>query len=396
MKRFIIVALLSLTPSLRAEDEGWLGDLRQEQQATEQLNQEAKAPGISPAAAAEIERQRQESLKKIETIADKRPENPAANLAVSKSLASVEEAPRAIPYAERGLKLAEKSGDPKIIRDALLTGSEVYAKAGRYDLARVRAERILKDNPKDKDALALYMQVKDRGAGSASAAKGSPVAGAGGASGASAGASAGALAAEAARGPGVAMTSASSLEAQKQIALGWSRIKLDPAAALKNFEAAITADPKGAATRVQRSRARLETGDARGALGDANDAVGFDPRLGEAYAARAEANRALGRSEADLLEDYEQAARLDGRFTDAYKTALARVGPTAQAGSAEGKGAAGESAPGGFGPLALLRRSPQSWGIFAFLCAMLAAAGGIIVPLALKRRRSDEDGSPPR
>ena len=126
--------------------------------------------------------------------------------------------------------------------------------------------------------------------------------------------------------PGVAMTNAGSLEAQKQMALGWSRIKLDPAAALKNFEAAITADPKSAAVRVQRSRARREAGDAAGARGDANDAIGMQPGLGEAYAARAEANRALGRAAADLLADYEQAAKLDGSFTDAYKMVLTQVG----------------------------------------------------------------------
>lgn len=202
------------------------------------------------------------------------------------------------------------------------------------------------------------------------------------------------------RGPGVAMTNAGSLDAQKQIALGWSRIKLDPAAALKNFEAAITADPKSAAVRVQRSRARREAGDAAGALGDANDAIRMQPDLGEAYAARAEADRSLGRAEADLLADYEAAAKLDGRFTDAYKTALIRsgAGDDAVAISKEkstGKGGLAEaSTPAG--PLGLLERAPRYWGLFAFMFAMLAAAGGIIVPLMLKKKRSGEDGSLPR
>lgn len=121
----------------------------------------------TPAETKSLQKEKETVIGQIAGIADKRPDNPAAQLAVGKSLASVEEAPRAIPYAERGLRLAEASGDKKMIREALLTGSEVFYKAGNYALARERAQRILKDNPKDKDALALYMQVKDRGAASA-------------------------------------------------------------------------------------------------------------------------------------------------------------------------------------------------------------------------------------
>ncbi|MDD5304594.1 MAG: hypothetical protein PHS14_15975 [Elusimicrobia bacterium] len=316
---------------------------------------------------------------------------------MSRSLASVSEAPRAVPFAERGLKLAEASGDPKMIRDALMTGSEIYYKTGQYDLARDRAERILKDNPRDKDALSLYMQVKGRGEASSSAPSGG-AAGSGGAESAgrpAPGQAAGART-DAPRGPGVEMTSAGSLEARKQIALGWSRIKLDPKEALKFFEAAITADPLNAAVRVQRSKARAEAGDAEGALGDADDAIRMEPGLGEAYAARAEAKRALGRKEAELLEDLKTAAELDGRFTEAYKAAVLRVGALANdGGEAAGKsGLSGASAPDG--PLGLLLHSPKYWGLFAFLCAMLAAAGGLIVPLVLRRRRSGEDGSRPR
>lgn len=356
-------------------------------------------PNLPPEEATRLREEKAGAVEKIESIANSEPKDTETQLEVSKSLASVAEAPRAVPYAERGLKLAETSGDPKMIREALLTGSEVYYKAGNYDLARARAERILKDNPKDKDAMALYMQVKGRGAATASGGAAGSGAGAAGQSGKATGGPAGSAATQGATsGPGVAMTNAGSLEAQKQMALGWSRIKLDPAAALKNFEAAITADPKSAAVRVQRSRARREAGDAAGALGDANDAIGMEPGLGEAYAARAEANRALGRAEADLLADYEAAAKLDGRFTDAYKTVLTSVGGGETA-SAEGQksgkgGATGASAPAG--PLGLLERSPKYWGLIAFICAMLAAAGGIVVPLALKKRRSGEDGSLPR
>ncbi len=390
MKPLIIAALLFVSAG-RAQDDGWAEDLRNDQQEVEQLARDAKVPGITPETASELERQRLESVKRIETIADNRPDNPAAQLAVGKSLASVEEAPRAIPYAERGLALAESSGDPKLVREALLTGSEVYAKAGRYDLARERAERVLKTNPRDKDALALYMQVKGRGAASAASPTGGKTAGAYGAAGS---ASAGAPAAAA---PGAAMTSPASLEARKQIALGWSRIKLDPAAALKSFEAAITADPMNAAVRVQRSKARLAAGDFPGALGDSDDAIRMDPRLGEAYAARAEAKRALGRAEAELVTDYEAAANLDGRFAEAYKAVVTRLSASAEGGaSASGPGdgstAAGLPPPGG--PLGLLARSPKKWGLIALLCVLAALAGGLFAPLLLKRRRSPDAGAP--
>lgn len=397
MKNLLLSAFFVFSIAAHADDdEGWPIKVNAVEARITTITTQAQNPSNTAQQNAALQDERKEAVNQLAGIADKRPENPAANLAVSKSLASVAEAPRAVPYAERGLKLAETSGDKKMIREALLTGSEVYYKAGNYDLARARAERILKDNPKDKDAMALYMQVKGRGAATATS---------GGAAGQNAGSTSGTAAAAATQGatsgPGVAMTNTGSLEAQKQIALGWSRIKLDPAAALKNFEAAITADPKSAAVRVQRSKARREAGDAAGALGDANDAIGMQPDLGEAYAARAEANRALGRAEADLLADYEQAAKLDGRFTDAYKTVLTRVGATGgnTAASTEEKksgtgGSNGVSVPAG--PLGLLSRSPQYWGLFAFICAMLAAAGGIIVPPMLKKRRSGEDGSLPR
>ena len=132
------------------------------QTARNAADQLAKNP--PPEEAARLQKEKSAAVERIESIADSDPKDTETQLAVGKSLASVEEAPRAIPYAERGLRLAEESGDPKMIREALLTGSEVFYKAGNYDMARERAQRLLKENPRDKDALALYMQVKDRGA----------------------------------------------------------------------------------------------------------------------------------------------------------------------------------------------------------------------------------------
>jgi len=361
-------------------------------------DQLAKNP--PPEEAARLQKEKAAAVERIEGIANAEPKDTETQLAVGKSLASVEEAPRAIPYAERGLRLAEASGDKKMIREALLTGSEVFYKAGNYALARERAQRILKDDPKDKDALALYMQVKDRGAASA----GTPSGGAtrGGGSAGSGGGAAGSVGGYAGSGPGstpgtrgpdVAMTDAAMLEAKKQIALGWSRIKLDPKAALKNFEAAITAAPRSAAVRVERSKARLASGDAPGALGDSDDAIALDPRLADGFAARVEAKRALGMKEAELLADLESAAKLDPGLVEQYKAMKLRVDGASADGAGEA-GTAGASAPDG--PRPLLSRSAKGWGLLALVALASAALGGVIVPLILKRRRSDEDGSPPR
>jgi len=390
--RFIAIALPILLIPLSAQSKrgGGLELDNATQAARNAADQLAKNP--PPEEAARLQKEKAAAVEKIEGIANAEPKDTETQLEVSKSLASVEEAPRAIPYAERGLRLAEASGDKKMIREALLTGSEVFYKAGEYALARERAQRILHQNPKDKDALALYMQVKDRGAAGAPSggAKGSG-GGAAGSGGGYAGSGPGST--PGTRGPDVAMTDAAMLEAKKQIALGWSRIKLDPKAALKNFEAAITAAPRSAAVRVERSKARLAAGDAPGALGDSDDAIALDPRLADGFAARVEAKRALGMKEAELLADLEAAAKLDPGFAEQYKAMKLRVdGPSASA--AAGGGTAGASAPDG--PRPLVSRSTQGWGLLALVALVSAALGGVIVPLLLKRRRSDEDGSPPR
>jgi tetratricopeptide (TPR) repeat protein len=398
----VIAVLICAAPCAGADfDDDLLDATTKAQKITERINSPQPR---TPAESEDLRRQKNAAIGEISKIADKRPDNPEAQLAVGKSLASVEEAPRAIPYAERGLKLAQTSGDPKLIRTALLTGSEIYYKAGNYEMARTRALTILKDSPHDKDALALYMQVKDRGAASAGGAGGSKTSAAGsGAANAGSGTTA-AQTAAAPRAPGVAMTSAASLESQKQLASGMSLLKLDPKAALKNFDAAVAADAKSAAARVERSKARLETGDAKGALADADDAVALEPGLGEAYAARADANRALGKREAELLEDYEKAAKLDPHFGDAYASALLRANDARPSGNDAAKEALRRSAaaaaaggvPGSEGPSGLLSRSPKGWGLLALLAGSLGCLGGLIVPLVLKRRRSGEDGSLPR
>ena len=352
---------------------------------------ELKNKNLTSEQYAQIEEQKKSAVQKIETVGTTRADNASIQLKVSKSLASVEEAPRAIPYAERGLALAEKSGDPTLIRSALLAGSEVYYKAGKYELSRDRAQRILKNNPKDKDALMLYMQVKDR-ASTPSATK-------------SGGAQAAAPALATTEDPrgqspapksSPALTNAASLEAQRHLATGWSRLKLDPAVALKSFDVAVAADAKNASVRTERAKARLIAGDAKGSVEDATFALSLQPNLPDAYAARAEANRALGKADAELIADYEKSAQLDTRFTGAYQEALTRIAAVTGSGAATpGSNTAitGRSAPDS--PRGMSLTGPKGWGIIGLICASLTLLGGMALRLVLKRR-SDEDGSPSR
>ncbi len=334
-----------------------------------------------PAAAAELQKQKQTAVKKIETIADKRLDDPAAQLAVGRSLASVEEAPRAVAYAERGLTLAEASGNQKLLREALLTGAQVYEKTGQYDLARERAQRILKDSPKDKEALAVYMMVKDRVSPSASTRSGgAPAAGANAGDGMP---SVNATTSRSPAGPAIAMTSESSLAGQEYIAEGRRMMALDPKAALNSFDQAVAADPKSALARAERSKARLAMGDDAGALEDAQAAVEIDSSLGAAYAARAEAKRSLGRKKEEMAADYEAAAKLDGRYAEAYKTLLSKMTDSSET-KKIGSDSNGRSSPDG--SRGMLPTTPKGWGLFALICAIAAVLGFVLAPLRIRGR----------
>ena len=388
MKILYLAALATLLPfnGYGKEDPSSINyQLGQAQSANDQLTNN---PNLTPEQTQNLQKQKGAAVEKIETIANASPTDANLQLKVGKGLANADEGPRAVPYAERGLTLAQASGDPKLIRQALLTGSEVYYKAGNYDLAAKRAQAVLKENPKDADAMALYMQVKGRSSNpSALHLSNEPNKTNIGA------ASSLAPTKGIATKPAVAMTSAASLEAQRHIAAGWSQIELDPAKALKSFSAAVAADPKSAAARLERAKALLKTGDASGALADANEALALQSNLAEAYATRADANKALGKAEAEMIADYEQAAKLDGRFSAAYnalvtKSAAATTGAQTNATAKTGS-VAGSSAQGSFNMAAL--DSPKSWLKLALIMAVLTAVAGVIVPLVLKRRSAEED-----
>ena len=69
---------------------------------------------------------------------------------------------------------------------------------------------------------------------------------------------------------------------------------------------------------VDSSRIRLDAGDAAGALADAELAIAKGGGA-DAFAARADAKRGLGRPYGEFLADYAQAAKLDPRYLDKYK-----------------------------------------------------------------------------
>jgi tetratricopeptide (TPR) repeat protein len=156
----LLAVLLLLSAQIRADS--WHEELGAAAASAGKLSQARIDSKITPKAAEQLRQQQNAAVKQIETIADKYSTVPAAQLAVGRSLASINEAAQALVYVERGLALAKTSSDRKLIREALLTGAMVYEKAELYDLSREKAQLALKNDPNDNEAFAAYMMVKDR------------------------------------------------------------------------------------------------------------------------------------------------------------------------------------------------------------------------------------------
>jgi len=380
----ILAVVLLLTPSYASAKRQ--RELRNALEQATTANDQLKKKDLTEEQRTEATKQKSTAVRDVETIAKEENDDPEIQLQAGKGLASVDEAPRAIPYAERGLALAEKSGDPKLIRTALLTGSEVYYKAGKYELAGERAQRILKENPNDRDAMALYMQVKGRTSTPSNVKTGGSTA-------STPQPASGGTAAGQAPAAAVPLSNAASLEAQRRVGLGWSSMALDRSAALKHFDAAVAADPRNASVHVERAKARLQVSDFKGALEDSAVAKYLDPRLGAAYAARAEALRGQGAPDAEVLWAYEQAAKLDGAFTEAYQTLLAKAASPASAGGSQ---AAKPGSLGGPAPAGSLITPPIMPGSKGFLVLIGLIAAVVVAAAACffyLKRRSDEEGS---
>jgi hypothetical protein len=91
-----------------------------------------------------------------------------------------------------------------------------------------------------------------------------------------------------------------------------------PAASSAPAPAASTGPATGpAAVLIKNSKTRLQADDVQGALRDAEAAVAAGGGA-DAFAQRAEAKLASGRPIAEAVDDYEQAAKLDGRYAPQY------------------------------------------------------------------------------
>ena len=71
------------------------------------------------------------------------------------------------------------------------------------------------------------------------------------------------------------------------------------------------------------SKIRLDSQDAAGALADAETALAHGGGA-DAYVARADAKRALGRPMAEVIADYAEAAKLDPRYIEKYQGLIAQ------------------------------------------------------------------------
>src|SRR5208282_6051572 len=91
---------------------------------------------------------------------------------------------------------------------------------------------------------------------------------------------------------------------------------------------------------LQSSRIRLDAHDAAGALADAETVLAHGGGA-DAFAARADAKRALGRPINEVIADYAEATKLDPRYIEKYKGLIAQRDAEAHPGSnaaSSGKG----------------------------------------------------------
>ena len=124
---------------------------------------------------------------------------------------------------------------------------------------------------------------------------------------------------------------------------------------------------------VDGSKIRLDAQDPAGALRDAETAVARGGGA-DAYAARADAKRALGRPVAEAAADYAQAAKLDPRYTAKYQGILEQARSEAHPQTDPKK--AGKTQGSGFNHLSLVMGAVMLGGlVFAASLALLRGGG---------------------
>jgi hypothetical protein len=76
---------------------------------------------------------------------------------------------------------------------------------------------------------------------------------------------------------------------------------------------------------LESSKIRLDAHDVAGALADAEAVIARDGGSADAFAARADAKRALGRPMGEVLADYAEAAKLDPRYIEKLNGLIAQL-----------------------------------------------------------------------
>ncbi len=362
-----------------------------------QADQQISNPATPPAVKEELKREREGEVQKIETVGNKKPNSLKAQTEVTKALSSVGENDRALPFADRGVTLAEGKGDAKALGQSLVLRAVVQQKRGKVEEAYADSARACEMNPGNARACQLALLPRGRinfyGDNPAAAVRTD-----GGASpegGAAAGPDASTpdnpsrpagvdASARESSGGGVTTASADSLRSASLVEQAQAKLKLDREAGLKLLDRAVEADPKSAKARAARSQARRAGGDGAGALEDAQAAVRLDPRSAEAFAARGQAKAALGLSAQEVAADLGSARELDPSFSALYQETLAGLGGAAASGSSSAAAApAGALRPRG-APV-------RVWGPIVALGVLIVAAA--IFLLRKLRRDSSPEGS---
>lgn len=358
MTLLLVLRLLSCIPMAAgeetpvpsvAEDDDLLAPVKKIKAADKQI----ASPATPPAAKEELKREREGEVKKIEAVGDRKPADHKAQREVTKALSSVGENDRAMPFADRGVALAEAQGNPRLLGESLALRAQVQQKRGNVEEAYADSSRACETDPSNTRACQLALLTRGRSnssagrvPGNAAQADGARAPGnsgerSGGTSSPAASAGPGSLASGAVSAPGPATLDAGSLRSASLIEEARAKLKLDPAAGMRLLERAVEAAPRSAKARVARSQARRSGGDAAGALEDAEAAVRLDPKNAPAWAARGEAKAVLGKPLAEVAADLAAARELDPKFSSLYEDALAGLGNNPGETAASGDSAAG-------------------------------------------------------
>jgi tetratricopeptide (TPR) repeat protein len=373
------ISIFALTANAQDEMEAIFSDFQEVEKIDAQL---VTAPPLQQQA---LQERRIQKVEKISAAGDRSQGDLRTQLGVARGFLNVNESIRATRFADRAAGIAEQKGDAKSLGDALTLGALAYQKAGDYENALMRSKRALEIDPTNRAAMGVYQMSKGRtsGGSKATAATGGSASSGGGAATAMGGTASGAgrssfppavlSAGSAAPASFVGAGTEKALKLTAEAGRLWS---LDKAAALKLLEEAVAADARNAAARAARARARLELGDAAGALEDADAALAAGPSAAM-RALKGEALLALGRKGEEVLAEFKAAAELDGDYSARYQELIARGG------AAEG----GSSAPDPSRRMGEQAAALPSWLLPAVAAGLAGLA--LIGWLLLGRRRDD-------